>query len=813
MTASCLTTPLLARDREVELLDRVVARAAAGGFTVVAVCGEPGIGKTRILQELGVRATAAGLPVYAGHATEFEQEVPFAMYAEALGVLLDGQGPVRPDDVRIALAALRGHTGGPAPGRGVDRCRTYAGVRRLLAEDGRNGAVLLLDDLHWADHASLELTEYLIRKPPPIPMAVGIALRSARPPARLVDAIARHGPSAVRIDLPRLGHTDLAPLLAGASDRRRRMILRAGLGNPLYVQALSRLPDDALAALLAEHGPDQPWAGDTGHHILAGLASEVLTLGPAAQAVAFALAVIGDQATVDIVAHVARVPRAEVIRAVDQMYGLGHVEVDGVRCRYRHPLMRAAVRALTGPAGQFEAHARAAAYLRERHGPVQVRAYHTEQSARPGDQVAATTLIEAGQAFAYSAPMQAARWLGTALRIMRDTGPLHALRSTAQLWYARALVLGGDLDAARAVLADLRHAEEPVRTEAEALRALAARLRGDIDEAAAILEAQLRRRAPAPAVEGKLHVELAAIGALREDAGAAVSHAERALALLDADRPALGAAAQALRAFGSLYSGEVTAACEHIAAAARMADAASDAVLRPHVELLGPLSWVEIQLGRLPEAGRHLSRAREVAESLGHSSALPYLLVVQSVLHARVGRLTSAVTLAREAAAAAEPVGSAEMRAMADAVCILPLIFSAGPAAAIAVAGPLAEADRPRSAMWRRVGRMNLAVATLAAGDPCGCLDLLSGPTAWPANPSTAVLRQVLHGVALARLGETAAAQAAADRAEILATDCGLGYELGLAGYAQAHVAARARRYDEAASRASGAAVQLVAAG
>ncbi|GAB3800342.1 hypothetical protein GCM10027605_15700 [Micromonospora zhanjiangensis] len=817
-TPPSAATPLLARDREVALLDRAVAQASAGGFAVVAVCGEPGIGKTRMLRELGARASTAGLPVYAGHPTEFEQEVPFGMYAEALDPLLGGERPGCHDDVRIAVAALRGRPDAQpeagASSRRVDSCRVYAGVRRLLAEDARPGAVLLLDDLHWADQASLELTEYLIRKPPRIPMVVGVAFRDARPPARLLDAIARHGPAALRIDLSRLDPAELAPWLADATARRRAMILRAGQGNPLYVQVLSRLPDDALAALAGGPGHDRPWAGDSGQHILAGAASEILTLDPAAQAVAFAIAVIGDQTTMDLLGHVARLPPAEVIRAVDQLHGLGHVEVDGNRCRFRHPLMRAAVRALTGPAGQIEVHARAAAHLHERHAPLQIRAHHTERSARPGDRLAAATLIEAGQAFTCSAPLQAARWLGTALRIMPESGPLQARRPTVQLWYARALGLGGDLEAARAALVDLDHAEEPVRTEAEAFRAVVARLRGDIDEAAAVLDTRLRRGSPNPAAEGKLRVQLAAVGALREDWSAAVDHASRALALLDAERPALAAAAQALRAFGAFYGGAVAAAHDHITTAARIVDGTGDAALRPHVELFGPLSWVEIQLGLLSAADRHLVRAREIAESMGHSSALPYLLVVASTLHARTGRLSSAVVLADEAAAAAEPVGSAEMRAMADAVRILPLVFTAGPHTAIAVARRLAGEDRPRSAMWRRVGWLNLAVARLVAGDPRACLDVLAGPaTAWPANLSIAVFRETLRAIASARLGEGAAARAAADRAEAVAVDTGLGYELGLAGYARAHVAARAHRYEEATDRAGAAATRLLAAG
>ena len=220
------------------LLDEALAVVAAGRFAVVEICGEPGIGKTRMLDELGRRAAAAGLPVYIGRSTEFEQEVPFAMYTEALDRL-----------VRTALT--------PRAARGaVDRFQVYAEVRRRLANAGRPGLVLLLDDVHWADRASLELTEHLIHKPPGIAMVVAITFRPGRAPGRLIAAIARHSPATIRMTLPPLGPADLEALLPDTSERRRDLVMRASRGNPLYLQAVSRLTDEALVDLLAEHDPN-----------------------------------------------------------------------------------------------------------------------------------------------------------------------------------------------------------------------------------------------------------------------------------------------------------------------------------------------------------------------------------------------------------------------------------------------------------------------------------------------------------------------------------------------------------------------------
>ncbi|MCW6007763.1 ATP-binding protein, partial [Micromonospora sp. CPCC 205371] len=301
--------PLVGRAAQLEQLDRALAAVAEGRFAAVEVCGEPGVGKTRMLDELARRATAAGLTICGGRATEFEQEVPFAMYAEAL------------EPVGADLRAM---------GSEVDRYRIYSGVRRAL--DGA-GVALLLDDLHWADQPSLELTEYLLRKPPRPPSLVAVAFRRSQAPARIVDAVAHLGATATRISLPLLGADELSALLPLVPERRRALILRASRGNPLYVQALLRLGDDALATLVADDSID-----DSEGHILTGLAAEITALAEPARRVAHAAAVVGGHAALDPVPHVARPPSVTVVGAVDQMYRRGLVDVDAARLRFRHPL-------------------------------------------------------------------------------------------------------------------------------------------------------------------------------------------------------------------------------------------------------------------------------------------------------------------------------------------------------------------------------------------------------------------------------------------------------------------------------------------
>ncbi|MDG4830832.1 LuxR family transcriptional regulator [Solwaraspora sp. WMMD1047] len=795
-------SPLVGRTRQVELLDAAVRRVAAGQFAVVEICGEPGVGKTRMLAELAHRAKAAGLRVCSGAGTEFEQSVPFAVYTEALG------GPVEHSAGRPggdgALGQLPGGPVSPA-----DRLRVHAATRRQLT-----GSALLLDDLHWTDQASLDLTEYLIRKPP-TPALIAVAYRTARPHPGVIDAIGHLGAAGFRMTLPPLDAIDLAALLPRVPAHRRALILKISNGNPLYIEALARLDDAALADLALDPGPATPDSTDGSRRQLLGwLASEITALDPPAQLVAQAAAVVGEHAAIDLLAEVAQLPVDTVVEAVDQMYRAGLIATDGPWFRFRHPLLRAAAHGLAGPAWRVAAHGRAADYLRRHGGSVHVVAHHTERSARHGDEQATETLVEAGCALVAVAPAEAARWLGAALRILPGSQRWRDRRPDILLNYARALGLSGDLRRSWEVLQELRDADGQIRAEAVAFSAIVARMRGDIEEADALLHAQQAGGSLRPAAEGRRQVELAALAALRADPNAAIDHGDQALRLLAGGQNELAAAAGALRAWGTLSLGRADTAIEYVRDAARLADAASDRALLPRIELFGPLAWVELRLGRVAAATRHLARARAIAERMGRSSALPYLLVVEAMLETRLGRLPAALQRAEEAAVAARQIGSTEMQAMADAVRLRPLTWVEGPTAAIAVARRLTGAGRPRSGTWSRIAQLDHAIAQAAAGATDRCLPLLAdSDEPWPVDPYTTVCRLATRAMVLARAGDHLAAAETATRAESAADAAGLDYERGLAVFAGAYVATRAERHADAIELAAVATARFAGAG
>ena len=216
--------PTVGRDSELELLDAALDALAESSLVCVAFEGEPGIGKTRLLAELRDRAEARGCLVLAGSATEFERDLPFSVWVDALDAYVASQElrlQVAWDAEAIAeLAAVFPSLATLQPGSvssvADERYRAHRAVRRLLellAAD--RPLVLLLDDLHWSDGASIELLGALLRRGPDADVLLALAFRPTQAPARLSAALTRFGSAADRARAAQRGGGD------GAAGRAR----------------------------------------------------------------------------------------------------------------------------------------------------------------------------------------------------------------------------------------------------------------------------------------------------------------------------------------------------------------------------------------------------------------------------------------------------------------------------------------------------------------------------------------------------------------------------------------------------------------
>src|SRR5438874_202999 len=170
-------SPLTGRHKELHQLWNLLEASMTGRTHVVFVSGEPGIGKSRLLQEMAIRAEEVGAIVLRGGASEAEGMPPYLPFLEALGGYIRATPPeqLRAQAGSMApilttilpeLAVVLGNlpVSYPLPADQA-RLRLYEAVGMFLASlTSAAPLVLLLDDLQWADPASLDLLRHVVRQ-------------------------------------------------------------------------------------------------------------------------------------------------------------------------------------------------------------------------------------------------------------------------------------------------------------------------------------------------------------------------------------------------------------------------------------------------------------------------------------------------------------------------------------------------------------------------------------------------------------------------------------------------------------------------
>ena len=418
------------RAEELDSFDHVLTdldRAAA-----IEVAGEPGIGKTRLLAELGARADERGWLVLSGSASELEGDLPFSVFVDALDEYVRGLDPASfarlDEDVRTELAhvfpSLAGLSGGQQAAVQHERYRSHRAVRALLEHLAATRPLLLaLDDLHWADAASVELLGALLRRPPGAPVLIAVGLRPRGASERLVAALERahRAGELLRIELEALTPDEARELLGESVEAvRATALFEESGGNPFYLEQLARSAGASTA------GPSSPLSGSgVPPAVAASLGEELALLSPSARVVLEGAAVAGDPFEPELAAAAAATSESEAMAALDELLQLDLVRPTDVprRFRFRHPLVRRAVYEATAVGSRLAAHEGCAEALATRGATASALAHHVERSAREGDVGAAAVLRQAGEEAVRLAPASAAHWFGEALRLLPATAP------------------------------------------------------------------------------------------------------------------------------------------------------------------------------------------------------------------------------------------------------------------------------------------------------------------------------------------------------------------------------------------------------
>ncbi len=432
-----------------ERLAALVGAAEQGEGGVLVLRGEPGIGKSALLDRLE-RQAAARVRVIRASGTEFEGEMPFAaLHQLCVPVLehLDGLPAPYRDALRVAFGLA---DGAPDPFRvglaALDLLSGAAADRPLLC---------LVDDAHWVDAASAKALTFLARRLAAEPVAMVVAARG--------DGVARGLDELPGLALGRLGDAQARELLAlekaaPLDDRVRERLLAEARGNPL---ALIELPK---AGGFAPPAPS-PVAG----RIEGSFQARSERLPPDARAL---LLLAGADPTGDpgLLWSAARDQGIDAAAAGDTARESGLVEID-TRVRFCHPLARSAVYRAASPDRRRAAH-RALAGATDPATAPDRRAWHRAQAAGgPDEEVARELEASASRAQARGGVAAAAAFLERAAALSTD--PVR--RNGRTLAAARAT-----LDAGRAQ--DAAELVSGIHTEVldEGQRARADLLRGQI---------------------------------------------------------------------------------------------------------------------------------------------------------------------------------------------------------------------------------------------------------------------------------------------------------------------------------------------
>ena len=580
---SVLSQGLVGREAALSVAAAELRHLGRGRAAVLVVEGEAGIGKTRLVQGIVEEARAQHVQVFVGQAHPFERTRPFGAMAAALDLNRRSGDPRRAALGVLLGGGVAGAVAGPA---GESPHRVVEEIVDLVASSCARGPVLLVvEDIHWADQASLSAILSVVRQ---LTLEQLLVVVTARPSprsadvARLLEDLAAGGARVLNLlpltpdEVALLAHQVLG---AAPGPELSGVLAKAG-GNPLWVMAVLRsLTDEDLLQrtgdVIEATTSELPASlGDLVVRRLQHLSRETLDL-------LRITAVLGDAVSLPDVAAVAHRPAVEVVGQLSAAFETQLLDTDDERVVFRHQLVHDAIYQRIPSSVRRVLHREAAVALMAAGANRLEVADHLVRGAERGDQQAVAWLREAAGEASAQAPSVTAE-------LMRR---------------AEALLPVGHRDA------DLV-ASEVVQA---LLRA------GQVAEASARAEAILARR-HAPEVDIPLRLALLGALALQNRADELIALAQESLESIE-----LGHAGQVMvlaqQSWALTYSGDPHAGESAAARALAIAEEASDAAMT--VWALTALLVAVGRRGRFAEALVHARRAVDLAADSQDTRSLP----------------------------------------------------------------------------------------------------------------------------------------------------------------------------------------------
>jgi DNA-binding CsgD family transcriptional regulator len=642
MVVSAQAGRLLGRQRERALLERLLDTVREGHGAVLVVHGDPGVGKTALLEyavEVG-----EDFRVVRAAGVEGEMELDYAALQQLCSPILEFCNRL-PDPQRDALEFAFGL--GAGSGQALSPFLVGLAVLGLLSEAAVQQPLLcVVDDAQWLDGASARALAFVARRLLAERIALAFATRDvgggwARFPQLRVEPLGRRDARAL-----------LESVLAARLDESvlERIIAETG-GNPL---ALLELPRGLTPAQLAG-GFGLPAALPLSAGIEQSFRRRLVWLGRDARRLLLLAAAepVGDPALLWRAARQLGIPQT----AAEAVESEGLLTLDG-SIVFRHPLVRSAVYGAAEPSERREVH-RALAEATDPQLDPDRRAWHRAQAASvPDEEVAGELERSAARAQARGGFAAAAAFLERAAILT----PAPVRRAQRALVAAQTKVRAGALDDALGLLSatDLGALDELDRARVELLRAQIAFVSTHGSDAPAMLLEAARRLTPlSPTLASETYLEamsaalfagrLAAPGARSIDVAVAAKAAPRP--------PVLGGPELLLEGLATFFCGSYEASVPILRRAQDAFDVSGLPVneqLRwkwlvaiSSVHLWDDTSWEAI-------SERHVQIARET----GALGELPLALSQRVYAHLFAGELMTAASLVDEIRAATEATGS-----------------------------------------------------------------------------------------------------------------------------------------------------------
>ncbi len=349
---------LVGRKSVIGTLDAALADCVAGRSRIVWIEGAAGCGKSALADALVESAAEAGATVLSAVASPDERAVPLGVVRQ----LLHGE----------QLFALPRPAGGNGTPSWAEALRVFCTEVRELSLDAP--VVVCIDDVQHADVESLHYVQYLARH---ARSAAVLVVLTGSAHAETLDAVftteVMRQPHFRRVRLSLLTADEAAAVLGGEADPLCTELHRISGGNPLLMRALAEERDHRPA-------PAEPFAPEPGGPYAQALTTCLHRTGPVALGMARALALLGEQGSVERAARLLEIDLPTARRAVAALEAAGLLK----DARFPHPGATGAVLEDAGAVLRGEMHRRAAQVLREDAGPATAVAAHLLASADEG---------------------------------------------------------------------------------------------------------------------------------------------------------------------------------------------------------------------------------------------------------------------------------------------------------------------------------------------------------------------------------------------------------------------------------------------